>query len=104
MRFIHKVTVWTTTGYNIDARPTWAAPVVVDARWEDVQRLYATAAGDQATSKAMVYVDRKVAVGSYIALGVFADAEPPSQVAHEVKALRTIESLLGTDVEYRVVL
>lgn len=104
MQFIHKATVWTATGFDIDANPSWSVPTVIDCRWQDVNRMYMTAAGEQAISKSIVYTDRALSVGDYLFKGESAASSPPNQVAHEIKAFRTIENVLGTSVEYRATL
>jgi len=101
MRFIHDVTVWTQSGYDIYGQPGWATPKVIRGRWERKTELFTTEAGDTVGSKSVVYLESEVSEGDYIYKGVSADASPPSG-AEEVRALRVIDNVFGDRTEIRV--
>jgi hypothetical protein len=49
---------WAPAGSDDMGRPAYAAPVVIDCRWEDTNDEFVDKEGRVQVSKAMVYVDR----------------------------------------------
>lgn len=55
---------------------TFAAPVPIRCRWQDVAELFRDARGRELTSSAVVYADRELAVRGYLAPGDHAEGDP----------------------------
>lgn len=87
-------------------RPSWSPPVVVNCRWEDVSNTFTDGGGQQQRSRSRIYVDRRLAVGDFIAKGVFTDVDPyePDESAKEIRDFREISNVLGDRTEYRVLI
>ena len=56
-------------GYVFDAA------VEISARWQDKQQLFVDRQGNEAVSRAVVYVDRDVDIGGYLYLGTLDDLD-----------------------------
>lgn len=50
---------------------SFLAPVTILCRWQDTAKLYRTAQGEERVSEAIVYPDRELVVGGFLALGDF---------------------------------
>jgi len=52
--------VWPFTGQNEFNEPTFGEPFEIRCRWDDMAVLFRTPSGDELTSKAVVYPDRRL--------------------------------------------
>jgi len=99
------ITYWSTTldGFN---SYVFAAPVVIKGRWENKKIMIRNNKGDDAFSKAIVYVDTDVKLGDYIAEGDQTATPDPTTLsdAHEVKQFDKTPSLRQFDYERKALL
>ena len=63
------LTLWEAGGYDDYGQPVMSAPVHVRCRWQDVAKLFHAADGSEFISQAIVYPERKIKNGDFIALG-----------------------------------
>lgn len=106
-RGLHQdITLWAPAGSNNYGVAVFAAPVLMKGRWEDMVEMYRDPQGQEFYSKCVVYVDRHVPVGSYIALGNYsAQANPLAVVpAHEVRTTLEFPSIRNANTERRAIL
>ena len=75
----------------------------VRCRWEDKQVKFLTNKGEETVSRAVVYTDTDVAVGSFILLGTTTETTPPN-TAYEVLHFNKTPSVKGTDFERKVII
>lgn len=68
---------WTATGKDGRGARTFAAPVEVDCRWDEVSDIFQTQEEQDLVSNAVVYPDRDMSVGDYLKLGEL-DSTTPS--------------------------
>lgn len=69
-RLPHKLTWWRVTGGDGFGGDAFATPLLIDGRWEDRQEtFYGSLDRRELVSKAVVHVDRDVAVGDYLYQG-----------------------------------
>ncbi len=64
---------WAPLPVNDFGRRTFATPVEIACRWEDVQEEFLNAEGGRELSRAKLMVDRDLLVGGMLRLGVLAD-------------------------------
>lgn len=69
-------TYWAPTDDIAFGVTVMAAPVWIACRWQDQAVQFRSAAGQLETSSAVVYSDRPLAVGGYLALGESVTADP----------------------------
>jgi len=82
------VTLWVTSP-NGSGGDTFAAPVAISGRWEDRQETFIGQIDRrEQVSKAIVYTDRKVSVGDYLALGDHTAVFDPTAVEGADKVQR----------------
>jgi len=89
------ITKWTSTpdGYG---GHTYAAPVTIQGRWEDVQELFRDSKGEETVSEAVVFIDNRytIEVGDFLLNGVSASTTPSSVTGvKQVRAVHTIPDL-----------
>lgn len=91
-------TYWPPATPDIHGRPTWGAGVEISARWEDRAEEFLDAQGEEAISRARVFVDQDVEVGGVLLLSALADVGSPSDPkanagAWEIRATQKIPTL-----------
>lgn len=69
-------TYWQRTGVDGFNQPSFAAPVTIVCRWEDRSQRIQNDEGVDVMSKARVFLAQDIAVGDYLALGLYAGANP----------------------------
>jgi hypothetical protein len=74
----------------------------VKCRWEDKQVLFLTNDGEESTSRAIIYVDTDISIGSMIILGEVTDATPPKG-SYEVLHFNKSPSVKGGQFERKVI-
>jgi hypothetical protein len=100
-------TWWALSGDDGHGGDTFAAPVLIDTRWEDRQEtFYGALDRRELVSKAVVHVDRDMAVGDYLVLGNQTGQSNPTSVAGAMKIQRydKVPNLRNLDAVRRVVL
>lgn len=92
------ITVWGQGSLDIYGNAAFSTPVAIKGRWEDRNDLFRDNTNNELVSKAVVYVDTDVSVGSFVYLGTSTASSPPPN-SWEVKAFRKIPNLSGTESE-----
>ena len=82
---------------------TYGDPVPVQCRWEDKAEQFRDSEGEEATSSAVVYVDRQLGLNGYIALGEYANG-PIDAGARQIRQRFATPSLDGRRVLHKVML
>lgn len=106
-RLPHKLTWWRVTGGDGFGGDTFAAPVLIDGRWEDRQEtFYGALDRRELVSKAVVFVDRDMAVGDYLLQGDQVGQSSPVALPGALKIQRydKIPDLRSLDIVRRAVL
>ena len=88
-----EITRWPTTESAYSGF-TFGAPELIKARWEESNVVFRSAEGEEETSAAIVYTDKDVPIGDYIADGDFlAVADPTTIPAHRVRQFNRVTDL-----------
>lgn len=103
---------WSQAGVDRYGRPTYASPVAIACRWDDVAELFVSDEEERAVSKALVYVDRLVKPGDVLFKGTIAQLSDQSNLTNPhkqdatftVRAFRTNPNLRATENLYTAVL
>lgn len=102
-----QVTYWANTGESLyGAQNAFAAPIVIEGRWEDRQEQAIGMNGEEFVTKAVVYVARAIELGSYLAEGDQTSFNDPTIIpgAHEVKSFSSIPDLRNVVTERKALL
>jgi hypothetical protein len=70
---LQKAVYWAKTGHSADGEATIAAPVELEVRWNNKQRVAINAQGTPVAVDAVVVVAQEIIVGSTMWLGELAD-------------------------------
>ena len=92
---------WAFKKFDETGNPEVFPPVEISCRWEDVQTAYTTSAGENAVSKATIYVDRDVTIDGFLWEGVKADAPfHPKDVAGavQIKHFERLPNFRNTEI------
>lgn len=85
----------TTGGYG---GAVFSPPTTVKVRWEDKQEKFLTATGDEAVSRAVVFVESDVEIGGYLYFGELLPSEvDPTQIvgAHIIRQFLKTPDIQG---------
>lgn len=93
---------WAITDWNAFGQPVFADPVEISCRWEDITEKFIDKDGDVQLSRAKVYVDRDISVGSFLKLGSLdsgTDTATPrnNTGAWEVRRFEKLPNLRATE-------
>lgn len=104
--FNQVVTYWArgiSDGYGL---LTYASPILIMCRWEDKRVLFRDVQARESVSEAIVYVDRQLSLGDYLAQDDQTAIASPINFnpAREVRSLNMSPSLDGTEILYKVIL
>lgn len=106
-RGLKQIATWWSTSPNGTGGDLFAVPVLVACRWEDRQEKY-TGQVDRRehVSKAIVFVDRSVAVGDYLCLGdQTATPDPTSLVgADKIQRQQQFPDLRNAEAQFKAIL
>ena len=98
-------TYWAPTGYNRRSEQTFAAPVQISVRWDDVEETYTSPMGEQRRSKAKVLVDQDLRVGGYLQQGTSTETNPKGLPnAFIINAFNRFPTVSGTEVVREAIL
>lgn len=87
-------TYWAQTGLNMSGKGTFATPVQLACRWEDVALLFLDKRGQEATSKSRVFLAQDIDIQGYLMLGTTSTADPTTlPEAWEVRSLKSTPDL-----------
>ena len=84
---------WPPASFNDFGRAVVGAPVAIKCRWEDKVEKFTDAQGDDAMSKAMIYVSQVCQLGGYLFQGLLADAPADPTVAKDCFIIRKFDNL-----------
>lgn len=103
---VNEATFWEFTGQDGFGTDTYAAPILVNVRWEERTDLIILDKEVREPSRAEIWTDRKMANGSYLALGDHTGTANPREVddAEITRGYREIGSITGNEVERKVFL
>ena len=93
---------WAPSTIDEFGKFTWAEPVEIVCRWEDVAEEYIDAEGDRQLSSAKVYVGEDVEVGGVLFLGEITDIESggdpkDNDGAWEIRKFAQLPNLKNTE-------
>lgn len=60
---------WALTGIDREGQPTYASPIDISVRWEEVRMEFISADRERLVSRARVYVDQDVTLKGVLLLG-----------------------------------
>lgn len=97
------ITYWAPTGENEYGAPAYGAPVLLRGRWEDSTQQFRTPQGDEAVSKAIIWVPQDVTIDGYLARGDHLAFATPDLVngAEQVRQFVKIPDLRNASSERR---
>lgn len=82
---------------------TWPAPVLITCRWEQKRELFRNDQGDDTVSAAVVFPDRDLAVGGYLAEGDHTSSPAPTDApSYQIRQRGANKNLSGSRVLYQV--
>ena len=95
VRLPNTVTYWGSLVADGRGGYTFAAPVACDGRWEDTNEIFINQSAEEETSKAVIFIDRDLDIGGYVALGDQTAYSDPLQVtgAYRIKGFAKIPDI-----------
>mgnify|MGYP003626751107 CR=1 FL=1 len=97
-----KAVLLTKSGADMYGKPTTAAAVEIDCRWENVTETVNESPDKVVSTIANIVVDRDIAKGSILWLGSIIDFVSPYTELHEVYLFSKIPDLKGRNFRRRV--
>ncbi len=100
-----KVTKWTVSTDGFGGF-TYGAPITFDCRWEDRETTFRDDEGNEQVSNVIVYLEKDVAIGDYIAEGEY-DAtvtDPTTVGGKRVRQFNKIPNLRNTEMQRKAFL
>jgi len=99
-------TIWEVTSESVYEGIQVSTPQVIKCRWEDQAVLFRLITGEEVVSRAIVYVDRDVDIGTYMAYGDYKEVLDPTTLdtAFRVRQTEKKNNLRATEVERKVFL
>lgn len=82
---------------------TTGDPVAIRCRWENKAEQFRDALGEEATSSAVVYVDRELVLDGYLTLSEYSGT-PVDAGARQIRQVQSSPSLDGQRVLHKVML
>ncbi len=113
MTNLHQQTAvyWSTPSPDGTGGYTFATPVEIPCKWEDVQKKFIDADGDEVVSSSAVYLGQDVEIGGWLFLGDLddissADEDSPGAVsgAKEIRSFSKIPNFNATDFQRKAML
>ena len=90
------------TGADASGDSSFAAPVVIDVRWEERNVVFTNAEGEEAAAAGVVFTKVDVDPGDMLFLGSSTTADPASvEGARRVEGVSKIPQLTGSEFERR---
>ena len=100
-----QVTYWQNLGTDGWGDRSFAAPVVLMCRWEEIAEKFLMYDGEQKVSKAVVYIPQLLAIGDYLYRGLTSQVNPTVLPgAYEIKQIMEIPDLRRAFKERRAFL
>lgn len=99
------VTYWSPGGNDGFGGVSYAAPVTIKGRWQDIAVLFRDTMGNEVVSQSKVWIDTDVVNKGYLFLGVSTGADPETvSGAYEIRHFGKIPNLRATEFERLVFL
>lgn len=90
------ITRWPYEGSNGFGGFSFGAPVTMRGRWEDRTELFTTPQGREVVSRAVIYLEKDVEVGDYVAQGDHSsELDPIAAGGYQVERFDRITDLRG---------
>ena len=88
-------TFWQKTGTDQYGKPTFAAPVVLNCRWEDINEKVIDKHGSEIVSKSRIFTAAQLSPEGYLAPGSYASEPNPLDipVAEEIRQHKIVPDL-----------
>jgi hypothetical protein len=98
-----ELTHWAVSGSDGFGGFTYAAPIVLEGRWEDKNELFISFDQEQVVSRAIVYLDADIDDGDFLALDdQTATADPGTlDTAFRVRMTGSVVDLRNTQTLYK---
>jgi hypothetical protein len=96
-------TYWAPGAYDGFGSRVLFDPILIKCRWQDTSVLFRNAQGEEVVSEAVVYADRQLAIGGYLALGDNLTNDPLS-VGKEIRQRQRSPSLSNDEELEKVML
>ena len=100
-------THWAYQGSNGYGGFQFAAPVLIDCRWEDTQVLFRTIDGREVVSRSIVYVADDLEIGDYLGEGDLTETTDPTTIssqAFQVRGYNRVTNLRNMDTTRKAML
>jgi len=100
--FVDSVTLWKKSGVDAFGQPAFEAPVVFNARWEDIENYVISVEKRDRVASGVIYydgVEQTIDTGDYLYLGISSDLSPVTS-SMEVITIKLTKSLSGKRREY----
>ena len=99
------ITYWSKTGVNNSGDPTFAAPVLLKARWEDRQVAFTNFRGEEGTSMAIAWLGQATKIGGFLLNGTSTNTDPFDVTgALEIQGFSKVPALEGNLFEHKAFL
>lgn len=103
--FPQTATYWALSGNDGYGGKTFSTPTSITVFWQDVQQKYVDESGEEKVSKAKVFLEQDVTLGSYLYLGTSTESSPYDvDGSYEIKAFSKIPSLDASEFERKAML
>lgn len=103
--FPQTATYWAISGNDGFGGMTFSSPTTLSVRWQDVSERFIDEAGAEKVSRAKVFLQEDVTLGSYLYLGTSTESSPYDvSGAYEVRSFFKIPSLDGVEFERKAML
>lgn len=102
--FPNSITWWPVTR-DVTGGPSFGSPTTLNANWQDRQIVYRNAKGDDAVSRATVFLTQDVDVGDYLYNGISTASDPSVLAgAYPVRQFSKIPDLRSLKYEHKAIL
>jgi hypothetical protein len=88
---------WHPKGYDVNSKPILDDPIEIKCRWDDRSERDLNIVGEMIDVRATVYVDREVALGGVLWLGLLVDAPRTPPESGRIKIFRNHPNLKNSE-------
>lgn len=104
-KYPQTATYWVLSGNDGYGGKTFSSPTTLSVFWQDVQEKYTDEKGEEKVSRAKVFVQEDVTLGSYLYLGTSTESSPYDvSGAYEIRSFSKLPSLDGSQFERKAML
>jgi len=98
-------TYWAYNGVDSAGDPSFAAPVSISVRWEDVNKVLVDNSGEERQATSEVWADQDMTVESFLLLGTSVVADPTNlSNAYKIESYSKLPSVDGSEFVRSVLL